>query len=177
MEFFLAQVLIFAGNFAPRSWAFCQGQLLAINSNTALFSLLGTIYGGDGRTTFGLPDLRGRTPIGVGNGPGLPSYREGQKGGASTTTLTTANMPSHNHAFMANSSVGTVSVPAANSIIAATTDSRTAGTNLYNMADPNVIMKSSSISHAGGSQSFNNMQPYLAMNYVICLQGLFPSRN
>lgn len=177
MEFFLAGVVIFAGNFAPRAWALCQGQLLAISSNSALFSLLGTMYGGDGRTTFGLPGLRGRTPIGAGQGPGLPNYREGQKGGVYITTLTVQNLPVHSHTLMTSSAVGTASVPTGDSTIAATSDSRSAGTNLYNSAAPNITMNASSITNSGSGQSFDNMQPYLAMNYIICMQGVFPSRN
>lgn len=176
---FLGQVTIFAGNFAPRGWAFCDGQLLPINQYSALFSILGTTYGGDGRTTFALPDLRGRMPIGPRHGPGLSSYREGQKGGAETRTLTIANMPSHNHnvtaQMRAESRSGSVSDPAGN-ILAG-------GTNIFRPNSPSedVVMDPASVSvevqNNGGQQSFNIMNPFLAINYIIALQGIFPSRS
>jgi microcystin-dependent protein len=177
MEPFIAQIILFAGNFAPRGWAFCEGQLLAIANNQALFALVGTTYGGDGRTTFGLPDLRGRVAIGPGQGPGLPDYRQGHIGGTASTTLTVANMPSHNHALMANSSYGTTAVPASNSSLAATTDGRSISVNVYSTNAPNVQLAGASVGNAGGSQPINNMQPYLAIPYIIALVGIFPSRN
>ena len=190
MEPFIGQVIMFAGNFAPRGWAFCEGQLLAINSNQALFSILGTTYGGDGRTTFALPDLRGRVAIHPGNGPGLPSYQLGQKGGADTTTINVTNMPSHNHQ-------ATVSVTSALHFTPAAGDETSPGggslaiapatAQIYS-ADPPPNTSSlapasitnsatANILNNGGQQPFNNMQPYLAVNYIIALIGLFPSRN
>ena len=155
----------------------CDGQLLPISQYSALFSLLGTIYGGDGRTTFALPDLRGRVPIHQGNGPGLPSYREGQKGGQATTTLSVANLPSHSHTGVvrATTKEGDQRLPEGN-LIAVPNDGEnnfasTTGAELKNTASDLVI------SNAGGGQSFDNMQPFLAVNYIIALQGIYPSRN
>lgn len=168
---FIGEIRMFAGNFAPRSWALCEGQLLSISQNTALFSIIGTIYGGDGRTTFGLPDLRGRVPIGPGNGPGLPSYRIGQRGGSPTNTLTTAQLPSHSHAaaVQVNTSDAGESNPngqflGAGAIYA---EEATSGANLGGVA----------IGHTGSNQSINNMAPFLAINYIIALQGTYPSRS
>lgn len=161
-EGFIGEIKMFAGNFAPRTWAFCEGQLLPIAQNTALFSILGTTYGGDGRTTFGLPDLRGRAPIGPGNGPGLSSYRLGQKGGAETFTLTTANMPMHAH------SIPTFAVdPNATTF----TQGNTAVMTLGNAATGAI-----NSANMGGNQPVNHVQPYLAIHYIICVQGTFPSR-
>ncbi len=171
MEGTLAQIILFGGNFAPRNWAFCEGQLLAINSNQALFSLLGTIYGGDGRTTFGLPDLRGRVPIHPGSGPGLSTYRLGQKGGIENVTLTINQIPSHNHILAASNDAGTSSEPS-NMLLANTG----ALDKEYGTGNP-TAMNSQAISNSGGNQSHYNMQPYLALNYCICIQGLFPSRS
>ena len=172
MEPTLAVIWMFGGNFAPRSWALCDGQLLPISSNQALFSLLGTIYGGDGRTTFGLPDLRGRVPIHPGNGPGLSSYRLGEKGGAETTTLNATQIPSHNHptAVAVNNEDGeesTVSGQFISNHANAFNEDATTGQTLGGVTSGNT----------GGNLSHNNIQPFLAVNFVICLQGVFPSRN
>lgn len=185
MEGFLGEVRIFAGNFAPRSWAFCEGQLLPISSNSALFSILGTIYGGDGRTTFALPDLRGRAPIGQGNGPGLSDRREGAKGGRETNTLTTAQIPSHNHSgtIHANNGSGTTGDPTGQ--FPAGMVGRTLGTPPENVqasvyaTGGTVNMNSGSlvVSNTGGGQSVNNMQPWIAIYYIIALQGTYPSRS
>ena len=189
MEPFLGQVMIFAGNFAPRGWALCEGQILAISQYQALFSLLGTTYGGDGRTSFGLPDLRGRAPISPGSGPGLPTYRWGQKGGQATHILTTLEMPSHSHANtvamsgevrVGTSSQGSDTASPDASVLCATT-----GNIVYNEETPDrslggvssTLSPTVSILNQGGSQAHNNMQPYLAINYIIALQGLFPSRS
>ncbi len=180
MEGMIGEIRGFAGNFAPRAWAFCEGQLLSIAQNTALFSILGTIYGGDGRTTFALPDLRGRTMIGPGNGPGLPSYREGQRGGSYQNVLNTTQIPSHNH-----SAVGTVQAAAV------VGDQRIPGSTMnfagnpsgfpYSTADANVGMKANNVQvtvgNTGGNQPINNMQPYNPIYYIICMQGVFPSRS
>lgn len=187
---FIGEIVMFGGNFAPRGWAFCEGQLLAINSNQALFSILGTTYGGDGRTTFGLPDLRGRVAIGEGHGPGLNNHNLGSRGGTETVTLNTNQIPSHNH--MATATVaGEVKVgvnsdgadtPTANGA----TLTNTAGNVVYNEEDAG-NEKLNGISHSltstvtvmnqGGSQPHNNMQPYLTVHYIIALQGTFPSRS
>ena len=170
MEPFIGQVIMFGGNFAPRSWAFCEGQLLAISSHSALFSILGTIYGGDGRTTFALPDLRGRVAIQPGNGPGLPSYRLGQRGGNPTTTLITSNLPAAQIHRPCNDDEGTVAEP--NGAFPAVPDD---DSNIY--ASPiNDNMKTGSIIGAQ-SRSFSNQPPVLVVNYIIALQGIYPSRS
>ena len=176
MEGTMAQVMMFAGNFAPRNWAFCQGQLIAISSNSALFSLVGTIYGGDGRTTFGLPDLRGRVPVGTGNGPGLNSRPLGQKGGAELTTLSVLNLPPHSHAMMVVPGTAT-SDAAAGKYLAEQTRGGGDVPEIYSTGTPNTQLNNGAVGNTGNGQSFNNLQPYLAMNYVICLQGVYPSRS
>jgi microcystin-dependent protein len=178
MEGYIAQIIMFGGNFAPRNWAFCNGQLLSIAQNTALFSLLGTTYGGNGQTTFGLPDLRGRVAISPGQGPGLSSYSLGQAAGTESTTLTVANMPAHNHGvtLKAEAAAGTSANPTNNLLAVSVNQDR-----IYAASDPNVeiAMHPDSIAqnNVGGNQPFNNVQPYLAINYIICLFGIFPSRN
>ena len=172
MDPFIAEIKLFAGNFAPRGWAFCEGQLLPINQNSALFSIIGTIYGGDGRSTFALPDLRGRTPIGPGNGPGLSSYREGQKGGVEHVTLTTNQIPSHNHRINAVTTGGNSTTPT-NHLLG---DSA-AFDDEFSNANPNTQMASSMVANTGGGQSHENRQPFLAIYYIIALQGVFPSRS
>ncbi|WP_367388448.1 phage tail protein [Lewinella sp. LCG006] len=189
-EGFIGEIRMFAGNFAPRSWALCEGQLLPIAQNTALFSILGTIYGGDGRTTFALPDLRGRLPISSGTGPGLPTYREGQKGGQPTHTLTQAEMPNHTHTPTA-AITGTFGVATntetSNSGEGSGNVLGEAAANIYNNqpADPaellggvvNTLGVNLQLQNTGGSQSHENQMPYLAVNYIIALYGVFPSRN
>ena len=169
-EPFIAEIKLFGGNFAPRNWAFCEGQLLPISTNQALFSLLGTIYGGDGRTTFALPDLRGRVPLHPGTGPGLSTYRLGEKPGSETTTINANNLPAHTHGInMASASEGDSNSPANNFL--AQSDARS-----YTNAGPAVASGGATAS-AGGSQPFDNRQPSIAMNYIIALQGVYPSRN
>ncbi len=167
-EPFLAEVRIVGFNFAPRGWAFCDGQILPINQNQSLYSLLGTTYGGDGRTTFALPDLRGRTPIHAGQGAGLTSRTLGSKSGEETHVLTTAEMPDHDHVARASTDPVTAPVPAGRVL---------ADTTIYHDATNGVDLHSSSVSNQGGGQGHPNMQPYLALNFCIALQGLFPSRN
>ena len=202
MDPFLAEIVIFAGNFAPRGWAYCDGQLMSINANSALFSLLGTTYGGDGRTTFALPDLRGRTPVGPRHGPGLSSYTLGQRGGVETVTLTINQMPSHSHIATATQPAG---LPASGTINAggagSTSDpagkfpgkpdnigpvevkayadaggtpmaAGTVSVDLSGLPAPTVTVLNN-----GGSQYHTNIQPFLAINYIIATQGVFPSRN
>ena len=178
MNPFLAQIIMFGGNFAPRGWALCDGQLLPINQYQALFSLLGTTYGGDGRTTFALPELRGRAPVHSGQGPGLTDRRLGSKGGTETNTLVTANMPSHNHnpQLRAESAAGSSGNPTNNLLGVVTT-----GADIYAPPVPaaEVNMSGDGIvsSNVGNSTAVNNMMPYQAVNYIIALQGTFPSRN
>ncbi|OUS14666.1 phage tail protein [Nonlabens dokdonensis] len=188
MDPFLGEITTFAGNFAPRGWAFCHGQLLAISQNTALFSILGTTYGGDGRTTFALPDLRGRAAVSQGNGPGLSNYSLGQRGGVENVTLNQTQIPSHTHTasgtVRASSGTGTSNDPAGANFASASTplnptttvDTQvyTSGANDGTMAANNVDV---TVGNSGSSQSHTNMQPYLAINYIIALQGVFPSRN
>lgn len=177
MEGYLAQIIMFAGNFAPQNWAFCYGQLQSIAQNSALFALLGTYYGGDGQTTFALPDLRGRVPVGTGNGPGLPPVNLGELSGSPTTTLTVNQMPAHNHTAITNvgvSSANTTSEEAAGNILANQAQNFYAPVGTANGSLGGVT---TTVGLNGGNQPVNIMQPYLGMNYVICLNGIFPSRN
>ncbi len=169
----IGEIRLFAGNFAPRSWAFCNGQLLSIAQNTALFSILGTTYGGDGRTTFALPDLRGRVPLHPGVGPGLASYTLGQKAGVENVTLTQNQLPSHNHAVNAVAEGGNQAAPTGN--LPAVESTGTAKN--YSNAATTGQMNSGMIGNTGGSQPFSVVQPYTCLNYIIALQGIFPSRN
>jgi len=174
MNPFLGQILMFGGNFAPRSWAFCHGQLLSINSNQALFSILGTTYGGDGRTTFGLPDLRGAVAVGEGQRPGQPTnFRLGQKGGTDTTTLVTQNLPAHSHGLFASSNAPDTPNPAG----AFLPDNPRTGAALYASAIGTAQQLGTSVGNTGNNQSFNNLQPYTSINFIICTSGTFPSRN
>jgi len=172
---FLGEIRMFAGNFAPRGWALCDGQLLPISNNTALFSLLGTTYGGDGRTTFALPDLRGRAPIHAGQGPGLTNKTLGQKGGEETVLLTVNQLPSHTHTAQINadSTVATSDIPKG------ALPARNAGSTPQYGNTPNTALSANSISinTVGGNQAHPNMQPYITINYIIALQGIYPSRN
>ena len=170
---FLGEIKMFGGNFAPRGYAFCSGQILPIAQNTALFSLLGTTYGGNGQTTFALPDLRGRVPVHQGQGPGLSPYDLGQVGGTETTTLTVNQMPSHNHFIAANSGPGTTAAPASNAALAAST----ARDRLYTTNATNTNLAPASLSPTGGNQPVSILQPYLVINFIIALEGIFPSRN
>ena len=190
-EPFIGQIMLVPYNFPPRGWAFCNGQILSIVQNTALFSLLGTTYGGNGQTTFALPDLRGRVPVSSGQGPGLSSYDLGEVGGVENTTLLTTQMPIHTHVATVGTLAATLNGTAAsantrspaNAALAAEASGVTATYN--NAAGPNVQMASNSVAvagapaiqTAGGSQPFSVLQPYLTMNYCIALEGIFPSRN
>ena len=167
-EPFLAEITIVGFNFAPRGYAFCDGQLLPINQNQSLYSLLGTTYGGDGRTTFALPDLRSRVPIHRGNDSGS-NYALGQKGGEETHTLNANEMPSHTHTIQGSADAATQSDPTGNVLAKST--------QLYRQSTNLVDMVSGTMSNQGGGQAHDNMQPYLAVNFCIALQGLFPSRN
>ena len=170
-EPFLAEVRIVGFNFAPRNWAFCDGQILPINQNQSLYSLLGTTYGGDGRTSFALPEMRGRTPIHVGQAnSGSTDFRQGQKGGEDTVTLSEAEMPQHTHVASGSSTLGTTDEPNGQ-ILARAAD------NVYGVVANTAAMGSGTIANVGGGQGHENMQPWLALNYIIALQGLFPSRN
>ena len=170
-EGFIGEIRMFAGNYAPQGWAFCQGQLLSISQNTALFSILGTTYGGDGRVTFALPNLSGRVPVGVGQGAGLTNRQLGEVSGTETVTLTTAQMPAHSHTVNAVTADGNQNLP---------TNSFPANTKTldkeYSTVAPNTTMNPTMIGVSGGSQPFSIMQPSLGMNYIICVNGIYPSR-
>lgn len=169
-EPFVGEIRMFAGNFAPRGWAFCDGQLLAVSQNDALFSLLGTIYGGDGRTTFGLPDLRGRIPLHQGTGPGLSQRRLGSKGGAEKETLTTNQLASHSHDLMANTAAATGAAPQGK-VLADPTPAR-----IYEALAQNASAATTAIANTGGSRSHSNLMPTLCVNFIIALFGIYPSR-
>jgi microcystin-dependent protein len=166
---FVAEIRMFAGNFAPRGWALCNGQILPIAQNTALFSLLGTTYGGDGRNTFALPNLQGRAPMQPGQGPGLSLRDLGEQGGQEVVTLLESQMPGHNHPLAAFGAAATTGTPAASVSLAQTA----AGTSIYG---PAADLQSLG-TPAGGGQPHNNMQPYLALTFIIALQGIFPPRS
>jgi len=169
MEGYIAQILLFAGNFAPRTWAFCQGQIMPISQNTALFSLIGTTYGGNGQTTFQLPDFRGRTPVGTGNGANV-NIVLGEVAGTAATTLTTANLPAHQHVLQASTQPGNKTNPSGG-LLASN------GDPTYLLNGTSVPLGTSSVGMTGGNQPFDSRQPYLGINFVICLQGIFPSRS
>ena len=181
MEPFIGQIMLFGGNFAPRGWAFCDGQLLSISQNTALFSILGSLYGGDGRTTFGLPDLRGRVAVHQGNGPGLPSVNLGERNGIAETVLNQNNLPAHSHTVENNLTVG---------VSTATQDSDdpdgaviAAGPEIFTSAVADAEMAAGSVTGSvtigdtGNNTAFENRPPFTGLNYIIALVGIFPSRS
>lgn len=170
MDPFIGQIILFAGNFAPSGWALCNGQLMSIAQNTALFSILGTTYGGDGVTTFGLPDLRSRVPIHPGQGQGLSPYSLGQKGGVESVTLTSNQMPIHSHGFAPGCSTDPPSGQNPSNSVPAALDTQAYG------SEANANMRPGNSTNAGGSQAHDNVQPYLSVNFIIALQGIFPSR-
>ncbi|PHI21049.1 phage tail protein [Lewinellaceae bacterium SD302] len=184
MEGYIGEIRLFGGNFAPRAWAFCEGQLLPISQNTALFSILGTFYGGDGRTTFGLPDMRSRAVMGVGNGPGLSPVQINQQTGVEEHSLDANTMPSHSHMVTFG---GTAKMPVnANEANDADDPSDAyfqAQSDDFYSESPNSMsspLKSNltvQVNNNGGGVPFTNQQPYMAMRYIICLQGLYPSRS
>lgn len=166
-EPFLAEIRLMSFNFAPKGWALCNGQLLPINQNQALFSLLGTTFGGNGQTTFGLPDMRSRTPISFGNGHTL-----GERAGTETVTLSLAEMPAHSHFVGANNgTTGNVTSPIGNFF------SNSAPPNIYTNGPAATSLPANTVSQVGGSQAHNNLQPFLTINFSIALQGIFPSQN
>ena len=165
---FIGEIRMFGGNFAPVGYAFCNGQLMAISQNDALFSLIGTTYGGDGQNTFALPDLRGRLPIHMGTG--LSTYVIGQNAGVENVTLTTNLIPSHAHSAMGQSASGNQPSPSGNTWAASSL-------NQYTPSAANVTMNAASIGNSGGSQPHSNFMPYLCINFIIALEGIFPSRN
>lgn len=173
-EPFIAEIRIFAGTFAPRGWAFCNGQLLPISQNTALYSLIGTVYGGDGWSTTALPNMQGRAPMHPGRGPGLTSRRLGEFGGTELVPLSEAQMPDHSHAMLGSSTRANLLEPTANSYM-----SLARGGPAYqsDVRDNLVPMAAATLESTGGSQPHNNMQPFLVMNFIIALAGVYPSRS
>ena len=197
-EGYIGEIRLFAGNFAPRDWAFCEGQLMPIQQYQSLFSILGTTYGGDGRTTFALPDLRGRAVVQPGTAPGLSTYQLGQKAGSENIVLSTTQLPVHTHTatldnatatLKASSTVGTSSVAGQGgaTTLAATGTGRSGGPVLYNNATPDITLKTGEtetnvsgqivVGNTGGNQPINIVQPVIGINYIICLNGIYPSRN
>jgi len=183
MEGTIAEIRMFAGNFPPRGWFFCNGQLLSIAQWTAFFSLVGTTYGGDGQVTFALPDLRGRVADGTGQGPGLANVDLGEQSGTPNVTLLPTNMPAHNHAFTNGSAIvpcstgaGNVDSPAGSIRAGSATDENYAAPGAAN-GNMNPLAVSGTIGVAGNSAPFSIMQPYLGMNYIVCAEGIYPSRN
>jgi len=183
MEGYISEIRMFAGNFAPRAWMFCQGQLLPIANYDAVFALLGTTFGGDGQTTFALPDLRGRVAIHNGQGGGLSSYVLGQMAGTEANTLTAANVGGHTHAVTGNAGI---TVASGDGQIAAAINNFPAanGDKIYGTATDNSAMAPASLAGVtvavqtpNGNTPLTNLQPYIAMNFIICLEGIFPSRN
>ena len=179
MDPFIGQIKMFGGNFAPRGFTFCNGQLLPIAQNTALFSILGTTYGGDGRTTFGMPDLQGRGPMHRGQGPGLSNRPLGAKSGQQDVALAETSLPSHTHQLMAVPATATTPAPASNTGLANTAAGGRGGggTTPYAAAANLVAMEGSSLGNQGENAAHSNVQPRLGINYIIALQGVFPSRN
>jgi microcystin-dependent protein len=183
MDEIMGTIKLFAGNFAPRGYFQCNGALLPISQYSALFSILGTMYGGDGVQTFALPDFRGRVPVGIGQGPGLTAYAQGEKSGVEANTILTSNMPSHSHGAVLNVSAANAdaAVPAAGLSIAVPGSGASRGfvpTLGFNSATPNVALNPASVQVgvAGGSLPLNNIQPFLGMMYLICVEGVYPSR-
>jgi microcystin-dependent protein len=177
----LGMIFIFSGNFAPAGYATCDGQLLAISQNTALFSILGTFYGGNGVNNFALPDLRGRVPIHTGQGPGLSNYNTGQSGGVETNTLTVPQLPSHSHSFNLSSIAGTTGVPGTSTYLSRS-PATGSGPNdqiekFYTTTAPNTTLNAGAIGATGSGSPVNNIQPYLGITHIIALVGVFPSRN
>jgi microcystin-dependent protein len=184
MDEYIGIVKLFAGTFAPKGWAFCNGQLMSIAQNSALYSILGTTYGGDGQTTFGLPNLAGRVAVGAGNGQGTPPVQSGEMAGTSSVTLTTQQMPAHTHLQNAATQAATAAAPASTMVpampngVTATTE-EAVNVNGYIAAQGATLtpLAPTAIGIAGSNQPFSVMQPYLGMNYIICLEGVYPSRS
>lgn len=169
---FVAEIRIFPFNFAPRGWAWCDGQLLPLSQNTALFSLLGTTYGGNGKSNFALPDLQGRAPMHPGQGPGLSLHDLGETGGSETVSLLESEIPSHSHALRAVNDDADLQIPAQGVGVA-----KSSNANFYNQSATNLaMMAAETLAPAGGDQPHNNLQPYLTFYFCIALQGVFPPR-
>jgi microcystin-dependent protein len=180
-ENILAEIRLFAGNFPPRNWAYCQGQLLPISQYVALFSLLGAMYGGDGKITFALPDLRGRVAIGQGQGPGLTPYFPGDEGGSETINLVAGNLPLHSHSVSGTINIDCYAGAGNSDTPHDTYPAMLEGTEMYGTATDGNVMPAMqhnlSVSSTGGSQPINNIQPVMALNYIICMVGIYPPRS
>jgi microcystin-dependent protein len=171
-QVYLGSLMLVPYNFAPLGYAFCQGQLLSITQNTALFSLLGTTFGGDGRSTFGLPNLQGSLAVGFGQGPGLSPYDMGDASGSQTVTLISTTAPSHSHAVHAAKETANLNAPAGNALAPGSTP------QIYNNSGANLTaMSAQSTNFVGGNQPHNNMMPYQGLQWIIALQGIFPPRS
>jgi len=173
MDPFVAEIRIFPFNFAPKGWAFCDGQILPLSQNTALFSLLGTTYGGDGKSNFALPNMQGNVPMHPGQGPGLSLHDLGETGGSETVSLLESEIPSHSHTMMSLPAPGNRTAPGGNSIARV---SGTTGPFLPPAGAALVSMSDNAVAPAGGDQPHNNLQPYLTLNFCIALQGVYPPR-
>lgn len=176
-EPFLAEIRIFGFTFAPIGWAFCDGQIMSISQNTALFSLLGTTYGGNGQNNFALPNLQGNAAVHPGQGPGLSPYNLGQMGGETAVTLTSGQMPSHGHALHADSTAALATGTSPAGAVLAPPHAPAKSQLLYKPSGAAAVMAPGAVGAAGGNQPHNNMQPYLALNFCIALQGIFPARS
>jgi microcystin-dependent protein len=172
---FVGEIRIVGFNFAPRNWALCDGQLLAVAQNSSLFSLIGTFYGGDGRSTFALPDLQGSLPVGTGQGDQLSAYAVGQTGGAASVALTESQIPAHRHTVSAAERLGSNNAPAGG--LWAQPRYGRVGEMAYTLASPDVQLNPAAFAGGGGNQPHNNLPPYLALNFIICLAGVFPPRS
>lgn len=178
MDGTIGEIRMFAANFNPKNWAYCSGQLMSIAQNTALFSILGTTYGGNGQTTFGLPDMRGRTAVGTGQGPGLSNYQLGQVTGTQSNTLTAANIPAHTHVISGAAKMLTTSVPA-NALAPGGNYFANDGSTKFNPTGSGTMKPATvavSLGSSGGTP-VNNIMPYTCISYIICLFGIFPSRD
>ena len=181
MEGTIGEIRMFGGNFGPKFWTICRSQILSIASNTALFSILGTTYGGNGQSTFGLPDFRSRIPVGMGQGPGLSYYSLGESAGNETKTITNANFPAHTHPLSGTITMPATAVPGTADVSQGNYPATLDGTDMYSttnngssLANMNTALTASPV---GGSIPVNNIQPVLGVNFIICMQGIFPARN
>ncbi|HEV2840319.1 MAG TPA: tail fiber protein [Chthoniobacterales bacterium] len=168
---FIGEIRMFAGNFAPAGWMFCDGQLLPISENDALFTLIGTTYGGDGQETFALPNLQSRVPIHAGTGPGGTTYQLAEMAGTEQETLTVQQIPIHNHALLASTAIGTANTPSGN------VTSQSVSVKMYLADQPTGALNNNSVTPVGGSQPHENCQPFLCINYIISLFGIFPRQS
>ncbi|MDR3529654.1 MAG: tail fiber protein [Rhodopila sp.] len=171
---YVGQVIAVGFNFVPAGWLACDGSTYPISEYDVLYNLIGTTYGGDGTRTFGVPDLRGRTPVDAGQGPGLSNYTLGQRGGAETVTLTAAQVGSHNHPLIASAQTGSISTPASNLAIAQVSEAQV---KVFGVGPGNTTLSANAVGPSGSSQPHENRQPFLTVNYIICYAGIYPSQS